>query len=119
MELSGTLVGPLGTSASGALSVQVREVSFNGLLLELPEGVSPGDEVSLQVCFSGEGKGDRVVSMEGTVVRCAGGGARGTPFQAGVRLKGVPEGLKEGLVRLLPRRVENALHVDRATSPEG
>lgn len=116
VELIGTLVVPLGTPAKGSVSVQVREVSFNGLLLELPEEVRAGDEVSLQVCFPGEGKGDKMVSMEGTVVRCARGGTEGTSFQAGVRLKGMPEGLKEGLLRLLPQRAETASYVEKSLS---
>jgi hypothetical protein len=113
VELSGTVVGPFGISSDRAVSVRVKDVSFNGLLLELPHDVKTGEEVSLQVCFSGKGEKERMVSMAGTVVRCAKMGGERAPFMAGIRLKVIPPELKEGLMHLLPRRSETLLYTER------
>lgn len=119
VELSGTLVSPLGTPPQRGVSVRVREVSFNGLLLELPQRVKPGEEISFQVCFPVQGKEETLVTMVGTVVRCAKAEGEGARFTAGVRLKGIPEGLKEGLICLLPRRAETLFYVEKGFSLRG
>ena len=82
--------------------------------MELPERVKPGEEVTVEVCFRGD-EGESAVTLAGTVVRCAkaeGGG----PFAAGVRLRQVPPGLKDGLLRVLPRRAETLSYLERAPS---
>lgn len=111
------LVSRSGRPKRGEASVLVRDVSFNGLLMELPEEAKVGEEVTVEVCFRGEG-GETTATLAGTVVRCA-KAAHGTSFSAGIRLKEAPVALKDGLLRVLPRRAENLMYLERAPSLRG
>jgi len=113
LELTGTVVGSFDSHVNAPLSVRVRDLSFNGALLELPHKVHLGKEIALEVFFPPGAKLEGPVRMDGTVTRYGKTSGSSPQFCVGIRLKAVPDGLKEALTYLLPRRAENLTYIER------